>query len=139
MTRLVRWVRHDTHKRPLRADGRGLASVADRRSWASYAEARRSSAGIGLGFMLGGGIGAIDLDHCIDDRGRIAPWAREIIDRHRDEALLIEKSMSGHGVHIFLPMPEQPGRRIRDGDVAIEIYSRSRYIATTGKALALAA
>lgn len=139
MRRLVRWIRHDEQKRPLRADGRGLASVADRRSWASYAEARRSSSGVGLGFMLGGGIGCIDLDHCIDGRGRIAPWAREVIDRHRDEALFIEKSMSGHGVHIFLPLPERPGRRIRDGDVAIEIYSRARYIATTGKALALAA
>ena len=48
------------------------------------------------------------------------------------EAFLIERSMSGEGVHIFLPMPEARGRKIRDGEVSVEIYSRERYIAVTG-------
>lgn len=40
--------------------------------------------------------------------------------------------MSGTGLHIFLPMPEGRGRKVRDGGVSVEVYSRARYIAVTG-------
>ena len=81
--------------------------------------------------MCSSDLGCIDLDHAYVGR-RLAPWAREIVDRHRSEAFLIERSMSGEGVHIFLPMEEARGRKIRDGEVSVEIYSRERYIAVTG-------
>lgn len=133
MTSRARWVRHDARKRPLTASG-GPASVTDPSTWSTYAEAARSPHGAGLGIVLGGGMGCIDLDKCIDG-GKIAPWAKAIVDEHRNDAVLIEKSMSGAGVHLFVPMAEAKGRRIRDGEVNIEIYSRERYIAVTGDRL----
>ena len=62
----------------------------------------------------------------------VARGARGIVERQRSEAFLVERSMSGEGVHIFLPMAEARGRKIRDGEVSVEIYSRERYIAVTG-------
>lgn len=129
MTSRARWVRHDAEKVPLTIFG-GAASVSDPRTWTTYTKAAASPVGVGLGFVLGDGIGCIDLDHCIE-RGRVVAWAQEVIDEHRGDALMIERSRSGQGVHIFLPMAEGPGRRIRDGR-NIEMYSRGRYIAVTG-------
>lgn len=130
MTRRSRWLRHDENKVPLTVLGRP-ASVVDPLTWSAYEVAARSTVGAGLGFVLGGGVGCIDLDHCITG-GRVVAWAQEIIDAHRGEAFMVERSMSGDGVHIFLPMPEGRGSRVRDGVRNIEIYSRDRYIAVTG-------
>ena len=110
----------------------GPASVVDPRTWTTYEKAAASTVGTGLGIVLGDGLGCIDLDKCIDG-GKLAPWAREIVDEHRDAAVFIEESMSGTGLHIFLPMVEAKGSRVRDGERKIEIYSRERYVAVTGK------
>ena len=85
-----------------------------------------------MGFVLGDGIGCIDLDDVIDGRGRVAPWAAAYVDRFRGRAILIERSRSGRGIHIFLRMEEAKGRRIREPGQKIEIYSWGRYIAITG-------
>lgn len=130
MTGRARWVRHDARKRPLTATGRP-ASVTDSSTWSTYAEAARSPHGTGLGVVLGDGLGCIDLDHCISD-GVVAPWAQAIVDEWRGRAVLVEVSLSGSGLHIFAPMPEAPGRRVRDGERSLETYSRARYIAVTG-------
>ena len=134
MTAQDRWVRwalvhrgDRATKMPLRLSGR-LASSTDSRSWASYAAAKASTVGRGLGFMLGGGIGCIDLDHCIVD-GQIETWAREIIDA--SPSTFMERSQSGNGVHIFGVLPEAPGRRRGN----VEVYSRARFIAMTGDRL----
>ena len=131
MTARPRWVRHDAHKVPLTLFG-GPASVVDPRTWTTYEKAAASTVGTGLGIVLGDGLGCIDLDHCIEG-GVLAPWAAEVLDEWRDRAVFIERSMSGTGLHIFAPMPEGPGRRIRDGERNIEIYPRARYIAVTGR------
>lgn len=131
MTSRHRWVRHDENKVPMTLFG-GPASVVDPRTWTTYEKAAASSVGTGLGIVLGDGLGCLDLDHCITG-GRLAPWAREIVDAHRDAAVFIEESMSGTGLHIFLPMVEAKGSRVRDGERNIETYSRERYMAVTGK------
>lgn len=120
-------------KVPLSLSGHDL-DVRDSRRWVSFDEARRSKVGTGFGIVLGDGLGCIDLDRCIVD-GVVADWARSWIDGYREDAVLIEKSFSGEGVHIFLPMTEGPGRRIRDGVQNVETYSRDRYIAVTGDVL----
>lgn len=130
MTGTPRWIRRDANKVPLTVFG-GAASVTDPRTWAPFEKARKSRVGVGLGFVLGDGIGCIDLDHAVKG-GKVADWAKAIIDEHRSNAFLIERSMSGEGVHVFLPMAEGPGRKIRDGVRNVEIYSRARYIAVTG-------
>lgn len=51
-------------KRPLIVRG-GAASSTDAGTWASFDEAAASPAGISVGFVLGNGVGCIDLGHCI--------------------------------------------------------------------------
>lgn len=135
-----RWVRWESRVRrgkatkvPLSLSGHDL-DVRDSRRWVSFDEARRSKVGTGFGIVLGDGLGCIDLDHCIEG-GVVAEWAQSWIDGYREDAVLIERSFSGDGVHIFLPMAEGPGRKIRDGEQNVEIYSRGRYIAVTGDRL----
>lgn len=134
--RWVRWTleprRDKLTKVPRQLNGRH-ASSTDPRTWTTFAAARSSSLGEGIGWVLGEGIGCIDLDDCIID-GRLQPWAEEIIRKYRRRALLIERSWSGEGVHIFMRMKPGAGRRIRDGR-NIEVYppDSGRYIAVTGR------
>lgn len=128
-------MRRNAAKVPLDARTGRFASVTDPATWCSYEQARESSRGVGLGFVLGDGIGCWDLDHCLAG-GLLAPWAREVLDGISDP-LFVERSQSGEGVHVFVYAPEGPGRRIRGGARNIEFYSTGRYIAITGDALKL--
>lgn len=128
MVAVPRWVRHDASKRPLSAIDGASAGWQLPGAWTTYAEAKKSPHGVGLGFVLGGGFGCWDLDHCIVD-GELLPWAREVIASIADP-LWVERSMSGDGVHIFVRAEEGPAVKIRDGR-NIEFYSRDRYIAVT--------
>lgn len=134
MTSRDRWVRRTADKIPLTVAGK-FASSTDPRSWSSFAEARKSGAGVGLGFILGDGIGCVDLDHCFDG-GKLADWAAECIASITEPIIFAERSQSGDGVHVFIEAPEAPGRKIRDGR-NIERYTAGRYIAVTGDRLKL--
>lgn len=123
-----RWVRRNRRKTPLTVAG-GSASSTDPSTWSSLAEAKASKVGAGLGFVLGGGIGCIDLDHCFSG-GKLAGWAQEIVSRAPDTYM--EVSQSGEGLHIFGFLPEAPGRNIRRDGRNVEFYSAGRYIAVTG-------
>jgi len=129
--RFVRWalvVRNGREtKVPLTLDGLA-ASSTNAATWCTFGEARDSSVGRGMGFVLGEGIGCIDLDHCIVD-GVVAPWAQVVLDANPDT--FVEVSQSGTGLHVFGLLAEGPGRKIRDGR-DIEWYSVGRYIALTG-------
>lgn len=129
--RFVRWKlaerRGKTTKVPLTTGGRA-ASSTDPATWVSFAEARSSAVGAGLGFVLGEGIGCIDLDDAITD-GAVAPWAQAVLDANPHT--FVEVSQSGNGLHVFGLLKEGPGRKIRDGR-NIEVYSVGRYIALTG-------
>lgn len=118
-------------KRPVQTNGRA-ASSTDPHTWADYASVERLPR---KGWVLGDGIGCIDLDNCFDG-GVLAGWAREIISGYSERAVLVEVSPSWNGVHIFLPMPQGKGRKIRDGR-SIEIYppESGRYICVTGRVL----
>lgn len=134
--RWVRWARVPRGERvtkvPLQTTG-AYASTRRPETWASYDTVAASTVGHGVGFVLGAGIGCIDLDHCLTG-GKVQDWARETISEYRDRALLIEVSPSGHGIHIFLPMEQGAGRVIRDGR-NIEIYppDSGRYMTVTGE------
>lgn len=126
--RWVRWtVTKDGRKLPLRADRNRAASSTDPSTWSTYAEARDSSIGDGVGFVLGDGIGCVDLDGALDENGEIiSAVALGVLSANVDA--WVERSMSGRGLHVFGLLAEAPGRR-RAG---IEIYSRARFIALTG-------
>jgi primase-polymerase (primpol)-like protein len=131
-----RWVRWDRVLRngtwakvPFTVDA-GKASSTNPATWTSYAAAAASTRGEGLGFVLGDGIGCIDLDHCLIDGALNAP-AAAFVGRYPDS--FIEVSPSGDGLHIWGLRDEQPGtRRVVDG-LSVETYSAGRYITVTGK------
>ncbi|MGY6496945.1 MAG: hypothetical protein ACXIUP_01840 [Microcella sp.] len=127
MARSRRFVRYSARKVPLTAGGRA-ASSTNSRSWCTLSTARKARAGIGVGYVLGDGVGCIDLDDCFDG-AHLKPWAQELLDAN--PGTLVEVSMSGNGLHIFGLLPEGRGRVIRDGR-KIEVYSVGRYVALTG-------
>ncbi|MBB2956798.1 bifunctional DNA primase/polymerase [Pseudoclavibacter helvolus] len=130
--RWVRWKpvlrRGKVTKVPLRLDG-SAASSTDASTWSSHADAAGATTGSGVGFVLGLGIGCIDLDHCLDG-DVVAPWAQRILDAN--PSTYVEVSVSGTGLHVFGLLEEAPGRKIRDGR-NVEVYSRGRYIVVTGQ------
>ena len=104
------------------------ASTTDPTTWATYEDARAT--GQPLGFVLGDGIGCIDLDHCLDEHGIPNPVARELLAYYAGS--YVEVSPSGRGLHIWGTAAERRGfKRVWRGQ-AIEFYSTGRYITITG-------
>lgn len=66
LTTRARWVNH-VNKRPMCARTGAWASVTDPTTWSTYEAA--SATGAPLGFVLGDGVGCIDLDACLDENG----------------------------------------------------------------------
>ncbi|WP_436788225.1 bifunctional DNA primase/polymerase [Yinghuangia sp. YIM S10712] len=133
LTARRRWVRRNAAKVPLTPAGRA-ASSTDRATWSTFAAVSTSTAGEGVGFVLadGDGIVCVDLDHCVDGRGMLAPWAAKVL--RTLPASFTEVSPSGTGLHVWLRSPSRPGRRVRRaGGYAVEVYARGRYIAMTGR------
>jgi primase-polymerase (primpol)-like protein len=132
MTRRRQWVRHTDRKVPLAVTGQKVtvASSTDSSTWATYKTADRSPAGAGLGFVLTAEdrLVCIDLDHAMVD-GELSPWAREIVARL--PVTYIEVSPSGTGLHVWGYGEVGRGRKLRQGEKAVEVYDRGRYITVT--------
>lgn len=126
LTACPRWVRYSARKVPLRVDGR-FASVQDPSSWSDFDAASKASAGEGVGFVLTASdrIVVVDLDHAVED-GRVLPWAQRIVDAL--PATYMERGRSGSGLHLWFRGEVPAGRRIRRGELAVEVYSDRRYI-----------
>jgi putative DNA primase/helicase len=108
------------------------ASVDNPATWDSYAcvsEAYDGEIHGGIGFVLssGDGLAGIDLDHCVDENGKIDEEAQGIIDAINSYT---EFSPSGTGVRIFLTNNGNGMRGNRKGN--LEIYTHSRYLTVTG-------
>lgn len=126
LQQIPRWVTWELKtKRPLTADGKP-ASVTDPNTWAPFTHVN----GKLTGFVLGDGIGCIDLDHCLID-GQPTPAAAQFLEQYPNH--YIEISPSGDGLHIWGHLDEAPGtKRITNG-LSIETYSAGRYITVTGR------
>lgn len=122
-----RWVRYAPDKTPLQVDGRN-ASSTNPATWSSYATATASRAGVGLGFVLGDGIGCIDLDHVFSG-GHISEQAATFVAAYPSH--YIEISPSGDGLHIWGTVIEGPGSRRDEDGISVERYSSGRYITVT--------
>ncbi|MGA5869265.1 bifunctional DNA primase/polymerase [Streptomyces cinereoruber] len=131
LTRRPRWVRHTARKVPLTAGG-SVASSTDPATWSRHADAARSTAGFGLGFVLDGdGIVCLDLDHALDADGEVLPWAQRIVDAAG--GTWVEISVSGRGLHVWGRGSLPHGRRITVGPGSVELYGDGRFIAVTGR------
>lgn len=122
--RWVRWtITRDGRKLPLQARTNRAASSTDARTWRTYDEATASTVGRGLGYVLGDGIGCIDLDDCFDAQGALSPLAERVLKAN--PSAWVERSQSDRGLHLWGYLPEGRGRRTKE----IEVYSVGRYIA----------
>jgi putative DNA primase/helicase len=88
----------------------------------------------GLGFVIekSSRIVFIDIDHCIDEDGKLSNIAHDILSAFR-ERTYVEISQSGNGLHI-LTLGEIP-RSFKNSKNGVEMYSDGRYVAFTGDAL----
>ncbi|MFF3324958.1 bifunctional DNA primase/polymerase [Streptomyces sp. NPDC002889] len=122
----ARWVRYSSRKVPLRVDGR-FAAVNDPSTWSDFATAASAKAGEGVGFVLTASdrIVVVDLDHAVE-AGRILPWAQRIVDAL--PPTYMERGRSGTGLHLWFRGEVPAGRRVRKGELAVEVYSDRRYI-----------
>lgn len=137
LTERDRWVRWEPVQRkdrvtkmPVTLRGRP-ASSTNPTTWATHAEAKASKVGVGLGFVLGDGIGCIDLDHVLDSAGRLDPAAAAFVKSL--PATYTEVSPSGNGLHLWFLMAEVPGTVRMVGGVSVETYSRGRYMTVTAR------
>ncbi|HEU5379128.1 MAG TPA: hypothetical protein VFV38_27210 [Ktedonobacteraceae bacterium] len=108
-----------------------LASVDDPRTWGSFVEACQAQVQRhydGLAFVIAhwDPYTGIDLDHAAEEPGKIAPWARAVVD---SIASYTEWSPSRNGLHIWV-RAKVPGSRRRKGQV--EIYDELRTLTVTG-------
>lgn len=127
-----RWIRHTANKVPLTIDGRP-ASSTNPATWTTHAEAVKSTAGVGLGFVLNGdGLGCYDLDHCVTD-GQLNQQARDFLET--TPHFYAELSPSRTGLHIWHYATPAPGTRKTINGLSVEHYTQGRYITITGSAL----
>lgn len=124
LTSRDRWVSHTADKRPITADGKP-ASSTNAATWSPYSQIRDLDR---RGFVLGDGVGCIDLDHCLVD-GEPNDAARAFLATL--PPTYIEISPSGDGLHIWGRLPEAPGTRQTLGGLSVERYSVGRYITIT--------
>lgn len=131
-------------KVPFKHDGT-MAKANDPSTWGGFPFALKAFregdyTGIGFEFDVDDPYVGIDLDGCRDpETGRLAPWAREIVERFKTYT---EVSPSSTGVKLFCrgALPGNNGRKkiiadaekLSDKTPAIEMYSMGRYFAVTG-------
>jgi primase-polymerase (primpol)-like protein len=123
-----RWVRYSARKVPLQSAG-GIASSTNPATWSTFDQAASSRVGVGYGFVLShtDRIMCVDIDGCLDDRGRAKDWLQDLLPGL--PATYVEVSPSGHGLHVW--GFGDVTRGIRSGGV--EVYGTGRFITVTGK------
>lgn len=123
-----RWVRYSAKKVPLTATGDN-ASSTNPSTWCDFDTAAASQIGAGFGFVLTNAdrIACVDIDHCLDGRGRLKPWAQEILAGVPDTYM--EVSPSGDGLHVWGMADITKGRRAG----GVEVYGTGRYITVTAR------
>jgi putative DNA primase/helicase len=124
-------------KVPYQLNGRGASSTAPM-TWCPWGEALKtyqedpqSWSGIGFVFSASDPFVGIDLDQCIDDAGKLKPWAQPIMERFFDS--YAEISPSGRGIKIWAKgsLPGS-GTAFSVDDGRVEIYDRARFFTVTG-------
>lgn len=94
--------------------------------------------GIGVGVF--GSLGAIDIDHCVDDAGQLSELARDVADMIHGYT---EYSPSGHGLRILFTVPDdfqydKARYYINNQKLGLEVYiagATQKYVTVTGNAV----
>ncbi len=124
-------------KVPYQLNGK-LASSTDSGTWCPFGEALEAWSkdpkrwcGIGFVFSPDDPFFGVDLDDCLDDKGKPKPWAQPILERLFDT--YAEVSPGGRGIKLWGKgsLPEG-GVAFPMGDGRVEIYDQARYFTVTG-------
>ena len=117
--------------------GGEAAKANDAATWSGFDEAVQAvneGRARGIGFEFAGGYAGIDLDHVLDQSGKLADFAADIVQTMNSYT---ELSPSGTGLHILfrlnVPLSEIGGRN-RDSKLGLEVYDTGRYFTVTGNA-----
>lgn len=128
----------------------GPINANDRTYWLDLPAARAMASrikadGIGLVLTEGCGIAVIDLDGCRQPDGKLAPWARDVLNRITSYT---EVSPSGTGLKIFVragvSLPNGKGAISTIPDArqftpsklpGLEVFTHSRFVTVTGRRL----
>lgn len=121
-------------KRPIHfATGYG-ASMKDPNCWCdfetAFLSAQKFAPTRGIGFVMGGGVFGIDLDHCVADGGIAHHVAAEIVSRFQTYT---ELSPSKSGLHLYAlgAFPSGDKKRVLDGQ-PVECFGDGQFITVTG-------
>ena len=93
----------------------------------------------GLGVGIFGDLGALDIDHCIDEFGALSPMAEDIVGMMDSYT---ERSPSGHGLRILFRAPgfqyDKARYYINNQRLGLECYiagATNKYVTVTGDTL----
>lgn len=93
----------------------------------------------GLGINIHNGFSAIDIDHCIDEKGELSGMAKDIITKMGSYT---EISPSGTGIHIIFTMHDflfdKEAYYINNQKIGLEVYiagATKKFITITGNAI----
>lgn len=94
--------------------------------------------GVGVGVF--GSLGAIDIDHCVDDSGKLSELARDVVATIHGYT---EYSPSGHGLRVLFTVPDgfqynKVRYYINNQRAGLEVYiagATKKYVTVTGNAI----
>lgn len=119
-------------KMPINPKTGQAAQTNDPTTWASYHHAKLAVStyncnGIGFVFSENDNLVGIDLDHCIDENGKLNDFAKQVVNSCNTYT---EYSPSGTGIHLFLTGTIEPLKTKK-----IEVYSQGRYFTVTERSI----
>ena len=142
LKKLKQWVCHKD-KKPMNPNAIGeFAKSNDPSTWSDYitavtAQLSNPNRFDGIGFQFGIyepglRVAGIDLDHVVQEDGRLSPWAEEIVKTMNSYT---EYSPSGTGLHIlcFADLPAIGNKKALYNGQGLEMYNHSRYFTVTCK------
>lgn len=94
--------------------------------------------GVGYVFSPDADITGIDLDDAVDAEGRLADWARPIVDGAIEASAYLEVSPGGRGIKVWVrgTTPDGRGRaKHRPDGTGCEVYRSGRYFTVTGASI----
>jgi hypothetical protein len=127
------WRKAKWTKPPYQGNGR-KADSTNPKTWASATEAQQGYstgkfAGVGFVTAEDDPYILIDLDHVLNDDGKLTDWAAPIVDAAKRERAYIDRSPGGDGIHIIGRGQQLAAGKKKNG---AEIYSSGRYLTVTG-------
>lgn len=140
---LVVWVlwhwalRQDTWTKPPLQPNQNHANVSDKSTWSTFAAVKDAFGAAakfaGIGFVLTRklGIVAIDVDHCIDERGHLNEIALKTFQAFKGTYWEVSPSGTGLRFLIQAKMPKDTSGR-KNSNSHVECYCDKRYVTLTG-------